>query len=206
MNSYFITLEGGEGTGKSTQIEEVAAWFRERGHQVVVTREPGGTRAGEAIRRILLDREHIAINPETELLLMFSARAQHIAEVIRPALAAGQVVLCDRFTDASYAYQGGGRGIARQQIVQLESWVQDDLRPDLTLLLDAPVDVGMARAGERGVADRFEAETEAFFHAVREAYLELARHDPERIRVIDANQPVADVTAAIVRLLEQELA
>ena len=200
----FITLEGGEGAGKSTQVESVATWFRERDRSVVVTREPGGTSAGEAIRRILLDREHISISPETELLMMFAARAQHIHEVIRPALAAGQVVICDRFTDASYAYQGGGRGIARKQIQALENWVQDDLRPDLTLLLDVPVETGMERVGRRGIADRFEAEAEAFFQSVRETYQAIAKRYPERVRLIDASQSIAAVTRAITQVLEQE--
>ncbi|MDZ7735962.1 MAG: dTMP kinase [Gammaproteobacteria bacterium] len=200
----FITLEGGEGAGKSTQLEKIADWFRSRGRAVVVTREPGGTQAGEAIRRLLLERDHMAISHETELLLMFAARAQHITEVIRPELAAGRVVVCDRFTDATYAYQGGGRGMPRRQIEQLESWVQDDLRPDLTLLLDVPVEVGLGRAEKRGEADRFEAEAEAFFLAVRETYLDIARRDPERVRVIDGSQPTAEVTAAIYRILEQE--
>lgn len=200
----FITLEGGEGAGKSTQTETVANWFRHQGRTVVVTREPGGTRAGEAIRRILLDRDHIGICPETELLMMFAARAQHINEVIRPGLAMGQVVICDRFTDASYAYQGGGRGIAREQIEQLENWVQDDLRPDLTLLLDVPVDTGMERAGHRGKADRFEAEAEAFFQAVRESYQAIAKRNPERVRLIDAGQSIKAVSKAIIQVLEQE--
>lgn len=199
----FITLEGGEGAGKSTQLDKVAEWFRARGRNVVVTREPGGTPAGEAIRRLLLERDHVAINDETELLLMFAARAQHITEVIRPALAAGQVVVCDRFTDATYAYQGGGRGMPRQQIAQLEAWVQDDLRPDLTLLLDVPVDVGMSRAGKRSEADRFESEAEGFFLAVREAYLDIARRERERVHVVNAEQSAEQVTAAIHRLLEQ---
>lgn len=199
----FITLEGGEGAGKSTQLDKVAEWFRARGRNAVVTREPGGTPAGEAIRRLLLERDHMAISDETELLLMFAARAQHITEVIRPALAAGQVVVCDRFTDATYAYQGGGRGMPRQQIAQLETWVQDDLRPDLTLLLDVPVDVGMSRAGKRSEADRFESEAEAFFLAVREAYLDIARRERERVHVVNAEQSAEQVTAAIYHLLEQ---
>jgi len=202
----FITLEGGEGAGKSTQIERVAEWFRQHGRQVVVTREPGGTRVGESIRRLLLEREHAAIGNETELLLIFAARAQHILEVIRPALAEGRVVISDRFTDATYAYQGGGRGVARAQIEQLENWVQDDLRPDLTLLLDVPVELGMERAGKRSAADRFEAEQLAFFVAVREAYLDIARHEPGRIRVIDASRPIAEVTLDIVKILEREYA
>lgn len=202
-SGLFITLEGGEGAGKSTQIEKVADWFRTRGHQVVVTREPGGTKAGEAIRQILLQRDNIAISGETELLLMFAARAQHLVEVIRPALAAGQVVICDRFTDASYAYQGGGRGLDPWQIQQLEAWVQEGLRPDLTLLLDTPIEVGKARAGRRSDADRFEAEADGFFLAVREAYLSIARREPERVCIINADRPVGEVTAAIHAVLEQ---
>ena len=203
QRGLFITLEGGEGAGKSTQLEKVAAWFRERDRNVIVTREPGGTHAGEAIRKLLLERDHMAISHETELLLMFAARAQHITEVIRPALAAGQVVVCDRFTDATYAYQGGGRGMSRRQIEQLESWVQDDLRPDITLLLDVPVATGMDRAGQRSEADRFESEAEAFFLAVREAYLDIARREPDRVHVINAGQAVNKVTEDIYRLLEQ---
>lgn len=202
----FITLEGGEGAGKSSQLEHVADWFRQQGRSVVVTREPGGTRAGEAIRQILLRRDEVAISAETELLLIFAARAQHLIEVIRPALAAGQVVVCDRFTDASFAYQGGGRGIARQHITQLEQWVQDDLRPDFTLLLDVPVEVGLERAGRRGEADRFEAETRAFFQAVREAYLDIARREPERVVQIDASADEPTVSTQIDAILTREFA
>lgn len=200
----FITVEGGEGVGKSTQLEHIANWFLQQGRQVVVTREPGGTRAGEAIRNILLRRDEVAISRETELLLIFAARAQHLTEVIRPALASGQVVVCDRFTDASFAYQGGGRGIARQHIAQLEQWVQEGLRPDLTLLLDAPAEVGLQRAGLRGEADRFEAEALAFFQSVRDAYLNIARREQERVVVIDASQDEAAVTAAIEAVLDRE--
>ncbi len=202
----FITLEGGEGVGKSTQLTHVADWFRQQGRQVTTTREPGGSRAGEAIRKILLRQDDVAISAETELLLIFAARAQHLIEVIRPALAAGQVVICDRFTDASYAYQGAGRGIALEHIAQLEHWVQDDLRPDLTLLLDAPAELGLERAGRRGSADRFEAETLAFFQAVREAYLDLARSEPERVVVIDAGRDEATVRRDIQAVLEHEYA
>lgn len=202
----FITLEGGEGVGKSTQLTHVADWFRQQGRQVTTTREPGGSRAGEAIRNILLRQDDVAISAETELLLIFAARAQHLNEVIRPALAAGQVVICDRFTDASYAYQGAGRGIALEHIAQLEHWVQDDLRPDLTLLLDAPVELGLERAGRRGSADRFEAETLAFFQAVREAYLDIARSEPERVVVIDAGRDEATVRRDIQAVLEHEYA
>ncbi|MCS3902639.1 dTMP kinase [Methylohalomonas lacus] len=202
----FITLEGVEGVGKSTQIKHVADWFRKQGREVLTTREPGGSRAGEAIRQILLRHNDVAISAETELLLIFAARAQHLIEMIRPALAAGQVVVCDRFTDASYAYQGAGRGMAVEQIAQLEQWVQEDLRPDLTLLLDAPVELGLERAGRRSSADRFEAETLAFFQAVREAYLDIARGEPERVVVIDASDDEMTVRRNIRAVLEHEYA
>ncbi len=200
----FITLEGGEGVGKSTQLKHVADWFLQQGREVVLTREPGGTRVGEAIRDILLRRDEVAIGREAEVLLLFAARAQHLAEVIRPALAKGEVVICDRFTDASFAYQGGGRGVSCQHIAQLEQWVQEGLRPDLTLLLDAPVEVGLQRAGRRGEADRFEAETVAFFQSVRDAYLDIARSEPERVVVIDAARDEAAVTASIQSVLDRE--
>lgn len=200
----FITLEGGEGVGKSTQLKHVADWFLQQGREVVLTREPGGTRVGEAIRDILLRRDEVAIGREAEVLLLFAARAQHLAEVIRPALAKGEVVICDRFTDASFAYQGGGRGVSCQHIAQLEQWVQEGLRPDLTLLLDAPVEVGLQRAGRRGEADRFEAETVTFFQSVRDAYLDIARSEPERVVVIDAARDEAAVTASIQSVLNRE--
>lgn len=200
----FITLEGGEGVGKTTQLETVATWFRRQGRRVTVSREPGGTRAGEAIRNILLRKDEVAISAETELLLIFAARAQHIVEIIRPALTRGEVVVSDRFTDASFAYQGGGRGIQPAHIAQLEQWVQDDLRPDLTLLLDASVETGLARAGRRSEADRFEAEPLAFFQAVREAYLNIARADHERVVIIDAEQTAARVSQSIEAVLERE--
>lgn len=199
----FITLEGIEGVGKTTQLEAAADWFREQGREVVVTREPGGTRAGECVRDLLLKRNATRIDADTELLLIFAARAQHLAEVVRPALASGQVVVCDRFTDASFAYQGGGRGIEPARIAQLESWVQQGLKPDLTLLLDAPVSVGLQRAGRRGDADRFEAEPERFFTTVRETYLEIARAEPARVCVIDAARSASEVTDEIRTQLAQ---
>jgi dTMP kinase len=195
----FITLEGGEGLGKSTNLEYVRGWIERAGHRAVVTREPGGTPLGEAVRAILLG-DH-AIAPKAELLLLFAARAQHLREVIEPNLAAGRWVVCDRFTDASYAYQGAGRGLARGFVESLEFHVQQGLVPDLTLLLDAPVEVGLARARTRGAADRFEREERAFFDRVRQAYLEQARRHPERIRIVDASEPLADVRANIDRQL-----
>ena len=201
----FITLEGGEGAGKSTQMAYVEAVLKNAGKTVHVTREPGGTKLSESIRHLLLDHRQTAMGDDTELLLMFAARAQHIAELIRPALEKGEWVLCDRFTDATYAYQGGGRGIAMERIAMLEDWVQGELRPDLTLLLDLPVDVGLSRAGERGELDRFEREKVDFFERVRKAYLDLAAQHPDRYRVIDAAQTVSQVQAQIDAILSEVL-
>ena len=158
----FITLEGIEGVGKTTQLEYVSEVFRSNGRTVCITREPGGTSVGEAIRDILLNSTDLDISDETELLMIFAARAQHLQRVIKPALTRDEVVLCDRFTDASFAYQGGGRGIAKNKIQQLKTWVQGDLQPDPTLLLDVPVEIGLSRAGKRGELDRFESETVDF--------------------------------------------
>lgn len=202
----FVTIEGIEGVGKSTNLEFIRDHLTAAGKAVVVTREPGGTPVGEEIRRLLLSNRHHGMAQDTELLLMFAARAEHVAAVIRPALARGQWVVCDRFTDATYAYQGAGRGIARQQIEALERWVQNGLQPDLTVLLDAPVDTGLARAGKRGAPDRFENEARGFFERVRHGYLEQARRHPERFRVIDAAQPLAGVQAHLARLLDDCLA
>ena len=183
----FITLEGAEGVGKTTQIEYVAENLRAHGHTVTLTREPGGTSVGESIRNILLSGVDLDICDETELLLIFAARAQHIKRVIKPALQRNEIVVCDRFTDASFAYQGGGRGIADEKIQLLQDWVQDSLNPDLTLLLDAPVEIGMERAGKRGELDRFESEDLRFFESIREKYLELAQRENHRIVTIDAS-------------------
>ena len=202
MSGRFITLEGGEGVGKSSNLEFIRRHLEAAGKAVIVTREPGGTPLGEQVRGLLLDHRHNGMSADAELLLMFAARAEHLAQVIRPALAAGRWVLCDRFTDATYAYQGGGRGIATERIAALETWVQGDLRPDLTLLLDAPVAVGMARAGRRAAdADRFEREQTAFFEQVRQTYLELAKDCAERYRVIDAGQPLSAVQDQLRREL-----
>ena len=200
----FITLEGGEGAGKSTQLAAVRDWLVARGHEVLVTREPGGTPLGERLRELLL-HEAGDMSAETETLLVFAARAEHLARVIRPALAAGTTVVCDRFTDATYAYQGGGRGLGIERIAALERWVQQDLRPDLTILLDLPVAQGLARAGNRGAPDRFEREQVAFFERVRAAYLAAAAREPARVRVVDATLDAAEVTRRIVAILEDVL-
>jgi dTMP kinase len=197
----FITLEGGEGAGKSTQMAYVEECLKKAGKTVQVTREPGGTALSESIRELLLDHRQTSMNADTELLLMFAARAQHLAELIRPALNLGQWVLCDRFTDATYAYQGGGRGIDSKRIAALEGWVQGELRPDLTLLLDLPIDVGLSRAGERGELDRFEREQQDFFERVRQTYLNMAEQHPERYRIVDASQDIQQVQAQIDTVL-----
>ena len=163
MRGKFITLEGSEGAGKSTNLAFIRQLLEQAGRQVIVTREPGGTPLGEQIRSLLLNHHKDAMTSDTELLLMFAARAQHIAQVIRPALSAGNYVLCDRFTDATYAYQGGGRGIDSMRIAALEAWVQGDLRPDLTIYLDVPVEIGLARAGARSNPDRFESGEQDYF-------------------------------------------
>jgi dTMP kinase len=188
----FITLEGGEGAGKTTSIAFVRDFLERAGHNVVVTREPGGTPLGEEIRKILLHDQN-AMSVDTELLLMFAARAEHLGRVIRPALARGDCVICDRFTDATYAYQGGGRGVPDSRIRVLEDWVQLGLRPDLTLLLDIPVSEGLERAGNRSVPDRFEREQQDFFERVRQRYLLTASRERERVRVIDASQSISRV-------------
>jgi dTMP kinase len=189
----FITFEGGEGVGKSTNIAFLEEYLTSRGVELVVTREPGGTRIGEEIRRLLLQVRDDAVTPMAELLLIFAARAQHIAEIIEPALGSGKWVLCDRFTDATYAYQCGGRGLDARKVRMLETLVQGELRPDCTILLDAPVATGMARADGRGELDRFEQEHELFFERVRATYRRLAREGSGRYRVIDAGLPLEEV-------------
>lgn len=205
MSGLFITLEGPEGAGKTTNRDYLAAGLRAAGCEVVLTREPGGTPLAERIRELLLAPSSEPMAVDTELLLVFAARAQHLAEVIRPALAHGAVVLCDRFTDASYAYQGGGRGVPEARIATLENFVQGDLHPDLTLVFDLPVEVGLARAAARGRLDRFELEGRAFFEAVRQAYLRRAAGDPARYRVVDAGRPLAEVQRSLDDLLPQLL-
>lgn len=197
MKGRFITVEGSEGAGKSTNLAYIENYLREQGKDVLVTREPGGTGLGEQVRELLLGSRHEGMANDTELLLVFAARAEHLAKVICPALQEGRWVLCDRFTDATYAYQGGGRGIAERRIGQLENWVQGDLRPDLTILLDVPVAMGMERAGKRSAPDRFEREKLDFFERVRGTYLARASLYPERYRIIDASRSLARVQGDI---------
>ena len=201
MTGLFITLEGPEGAGKSTNREYLAQHLRAAGLDVVLTREPGGTPLAERIRELLLAPSDESMHADTELLLVFAARAQHLSEVIRPALARGAVVLCDRFTDATYAYQGGGRGLSQARIASLESFVQGDLRPDLTLVFDLPVEVGLARATARGRLDRFEQEGRAFFETVRNTYLERAAAAPERYTLVNAALTLAEVQQQLDSLL-----
>lgn len=196
----FVTLEGIEGVGKSTNLDFVAAHLRAAGLPVVVTREPGGTPAGEELRSLLL-RPDMTIDGVTEILMVFAARAAHIEQVIEPALAAGKWVVCDRFTDATYAYQGAGRGIADTMIRQLEELVQGGLKPDLTLLLDVPLEISSGRQQGRDERDRFEREESAFFERVRRRYLELAAREPERIRLIDASRSLPDVQRKLAAAL-----
>jgi dTMP kinase len=201
----FITLEGGEGAGKSTNQEYIRERLQAAGIVVNVTREPGGTPLGEGIRSLLLDPANTAMHADTEVLLMFAARAQHLHALVLPALARGEWVLCDRFTDATYAYQGGGRGLDMQRIAQLETWVQAGFQPYRTLLFDLPVEIGLQRAGERGVLDRFEQEQKAFFERVRAAYLARAKFFPQRFRVIDAGRDLGDVQAQLDSLIDELL-
>ncbi|RAU47378.1 MULTISPECIES: dTMP kinase [unclassified Pseudomonas] len=197
MTGLFITLEGPEGAGKSTNREYLAERLREQGIDVVLTREPGGTPLAERIRELLLAPSDEVMDADTELLLVFAARAQHLASVIRPALARGAVVLCDRFTDATYAYQGGGRGLSVERIAALEDFVQGALRPDLTLVFDLPVEIGLARATARGRLDRFEQEGRAFFEAVRSTYLNRAAAAPQRYRLVEAARSLDEVQASL---------
>lgn len=206
MVGPFITVEGGEGAGKTTQLAFMRDYLERAGYPVVTTREPGGTALGEEIRSLLLGHRHDGMALTTETLLMFAARAEHLERVIRPARAAGYWVLCDRFTDATYAYQGGGRGLALERITVLEDWVQNKLRPDLTLLFDLPVIVGLARAGKRSVADRFEREDIEFFERVRVAYREQASRYPGRYRRVDANRPVEVVRTEVENILSRWIA
>ncbi len=189
----FITVEGGEGVGKSTNMAYLQKQLTELGIDLVVTREPGGTTLGEDIRELLLRPRPENVASAAELLLIFAARAQHLEQVVEPALATGRWVLCDRFTDATYAYQGGGRGLPKTMIRELEQLVQGELRPDYTLLLDAPVEVGMSRARGRGELDRFELEQTEFFERVRNSYLQLANESSGRYRVVDASKELLDV-------------
>jgi dTMP kinase len=196
----FITVEGGEGVGKSTNLAFLESFLRDHGVDVVVSREPGGTQLGEEIRELLLLVRSERVSSTTELLLMFAARAQHISELIEPALAAGKWVLCDRFTDATYAYQSGGRGVDVQTVRRLEDLVQGSLRPDYTVLLDVAVTTGMARARGRGELDRIEQETMEFFERVRASYLELAENSSGRFRVIDASVSLEEVQQQLLKV------
>lgn len=196
MRGRFITLEGIDGAGKSSHLQWLTAWLEEKGISVVTTREPGGTPAGEAIRAILLDRAS-ELHPDTETLLMFAARREHLVRVIVPALEAGQWVLCDRFTDATRAYQGGGRAVERARIEILADWVQHGLEPDLTFLFDIPVDAAHRRVRNRTTLDRFENETDAFHERVRNVYRQLAAEAPGRIVVIDASRSLLDVKKSL---------
>lgn len=196
----FITLEGIEGAGKSTHLETIRRVLSEAHREVLVTREPGGTETAERIRAILLDRRGV-MDPETELLLMFAARAEHLRVKIQPALNDGTWVVCDRFTDSTYAYQGGGRGFPMERIAVLENYVQGGFRPDLTILFDVDAKTGLARAGNRGQADRFEQESVAFFERARQVFLDRAAREPARFRVVDATQSVEAVEAALTHVL-----
>lgn len=202
MRGRFITFEGVEGVGKSTQIAHAAEFLRREGIEPLVTREPGGTPLAEKLRALVLEPQHGPVGPTEELLIMFAARASHVASVIRPALRRGRWVLCDRFTDATEAYQGGGRGVNPVWIRQLARIAHPRLTPDLTFVFDAPAAVARARVTNRGMGhDRIEAEDSVFFERVRQAYLAIAAHEPGRVRVIDATQPEAEVAGAVARAL-----
>ena len=202
LQGKFITFEGTEGTGKSTQIQLLQEYLRSQSVKAVVTREPGGTKVGEQVRSLLLESTAVPVDSGTELLLMFAARAQHLEEVIYPALEEGKWVLCDRFTDASYAYQGGGRGIADSEIHKIESVVHEGLKPDLTILLTCTLRTAMQRVSKRGDKDRFEREPARFFERVQDAYLRLAENYPGRFEVIDAEQGVEEVASMIEHVVK----
>ena len=201
MKGKFITVEGTEGVGKTTNIQRITEWLDERGIAYISTREPGGTALGEKIRDLLLDKDNTAMSASAELLLMFAARAQHLEEKIIPALAAGTWVLCDRFTDATYAYQGFGRGLNLEHIERLEALVQGDLHPDFTLILDIDPELGMSRVRARGELDRFESEALEFFDRVRAGYRERANDNPSRYCLVDASAPLTVVQERIVEVL-----
>jgi dTMP kinase len=203
---FFISLEGGEGAGKSTQHRRIVEWLSAQGKDVVEAREPGGTAVSEQIRQVLLDTRNAGLNATAELLLLFAARSQLVHEIILPALTQGKTVVCDRFADASYAYQGGGRQLGAQTVGIVEQLVLDDLEPDLTLLFDVPVELGMRRVAGRGAADRFEVESIKFFERVRSAYLERAAANPQRFSVIDASQNEADVWQQVENVLKTRMA
>jgi dTMP kinase len=206
VSGRFITVEGIEGAGKTTCMQVLQRRLDARGIPCLQTREPGGTALGEALRELLLGHRHDGMGADTELLLMFAARAEHLHSKIEPALASGRWVLCDRFTDATYAYQGGGRGLAMARIAALEDWVQGPRRPDLTLLLDVPVAVGLQRAGRRSAPDRFEQQAQQFHERVRQAYLAIAAAAPERVQVVDASQPPDAVAQRLIEVLDAYVA
>jgi len=196
----FITLEGIDGAGKSTHLSFIADLLTRRGLSVRVTREPGGTRLGEKLRELLLDPEQ-TVHPDTETLLLFAARQEHLHSVIRPALTAGQCVVCDRFTDATFAYQGWGRGIALNKLEMLESWVQGQLQPDLTLYFDVPTEVARERIEATRTRDRFEQEQQAFFERVRNGYLDRAARHPHRIRILNSQRALVDIQKELEDIL-----
>jgi dTMP kinase len=201
----FIVIEGGEGVGKSTNLDFIRTLIEKAGKSVYCTREPGGTPLGERLRSILIEKDSVRISANAEALLMFAARMQHIEDVIIPVLEQGQWILCDRFTDASYAYQGGGRGLGSGRINTLEQWTHADLQPDYVIVLDAPAEVGLQRVRKRGKRDRFEQEEIEFFERVREVYLTRADGDPERYSVIDASQPLAQVQQRLAEVIGELL-
>jgi len=205
MRGRFITIEGGEGAGKTTAVSFIEQFFQDAEIPLLLTREPGGTQLGEQLREILLTPSDRAICADAELLMMFAARAQHLQQVIKPALARGEWVLCDRFTDASFAYQGAGRGLGEQRVAALETWLQGEFRPDCVILLDIEPSVGMQRVRLRGDQDRFEQEALDFFQRVRQAYLQRASQDPGRYRVIDAAQDLAQVQQQLRQHLQDLL-
>jgi len=207
MNGKFITIEGIEGAGKSTQLAFIQKYLAEQGQSLTITREPGGTELGEQIRELLLTPRPQGMAVDTELLLMFAARAEHIEQVINPALERGEWVLSDRFTDATFAYQGGGRGIPQQRITDIADWTLKGLQPDVTLLFDLPVEVGQQRVLSRNEGiDRFEQEKVDFFQRIKDCYLERAQQDPQRMKIIDANQSIVDIQTQLTTILDGLLA
>jgi dTMP kinase len=202
MNGQFITIEGTEGVGKTTQNEAIQTWMNNKGIDYIVTREPGGTQIGEKIRALLLDKTNKAMGSDAELLLMFAARSEHVEKKIQPALAKGQWVLCDRFVDSSFAYQGFGRGLGVERIKQLEQWTLGSLKPNKTFLLKMDIAQGLQRAAARADLDRFEEEKLDFYNKVEKGYLYRAEHDPDRFSIIDASQTIEKVTQDIESELE----
>ena len=202
MQGKFITIEGIEGVGKSTNIDFIASYLKSHNINLITTREPGGTELAEKIREILLNPQKEDVPEIAELLLFFAARSFHLNNVIKPALAEGKYVVCDRFTDATVAYQGSGRGFNIDRINLIANWVHKNLKPDVTILLDAPAELGMERAKKRGSKDRMESEQMSFYRRVRKGYLNLAKNEPERFAIIDATQPLAKVQKEIKKHLE----